>query len=96
MEKRIKIDENISIYIEKLFFEYNATTNVLRYLSSQEDIKREHLDRYFKDAKDKYIELELAKKEASDKYRPQNMCIERYSFDFDNCEIVYIGGECNG
>lgn len=96
MEKRIKIDNNISVYVEKLFFEYNAATNILRYLISQEDVKREYLDRYFEDAKNKYIELEIAKKEASDKYKPQNMRVERYNFDFDNCEIVYIGGECNG
>jgi len=95
MEKRIKIDGNISTYIEKLFFEYKAVMNILRYLTSQDGVKRKYLDGYFKDAKNKYMELELAKKEVSDKYRPQNMCIERYNFDFDNCEIVYIGGERN-
>lgn len=95
MEKRIKIDEGVSNYIEKLFFEYNAVNNILRYLTSQDDVKQEYLDRYFKDAEQKNIKLELAKKEISKQCQPKDMCVNRYYFDFDNCEIVYIGGECN-
>lgn len=95
MEKRIKIDEGISHYIEKLFFEYNATNNVLRYLASQDDVKQEYLDRYFKKAQERNIKLELAKKEVDKQYRPKNVCVKSYHFDFENCEIVYVGGECH-
>lgn len=96
MEKRIKITESLSNYIEKLHFEYNSMQNILRYLSSQESVKREYLDKYFEEAKQKNIELELAKKEVSQVYMPKDICACRYSFDFDNCEIVYNGGECHG
>lgn len=96
MEKRIKINEGLSAYVEKLFFEYNASQNILRYLASQDDVKKEHLDRYFEDAKQKNIELEMVKKEVSQQYFPKDMFVQRYTFDFDNCEIVYIGGEYNG
>lgn len=95
MDKRIKIHENVSNYVEKLFFEYNATINILKYLTAQDNTKLEYIEKYFKIAEEKYIELELAKKEISEQYRPQNMFVQRYSFDFDNCEIVYAGGECN-
>ena len=94
MEKRIKITEGLSNYVEKLYFEYNALQNILRYLSSQDDVKQEYLNRYFEEAKQKNMELELAKKEISDKYRPKYMHTCRYSFDFDNTEIVYFGGDC--
>ena len=93
MEKRVKITEGINNYIEKLFFEYNAIQNILRYLTSQDDVKSEYLDRYFEDAKIKNVELELAKQEVSKQYQPKNMYVHKYTFDFDNCEIVYVGGE---
>lgn len=95
MDKRIRIDEGISTYIEKLFFEYNSALNILRYLASQEDVKQEYLDRYFEDAKNKGIELELAKNEVSKKYQP-NGSFSKYNFDFENCEIVYVGGDSCG
>ena len=93
MEKRIKINETVNVYIEALFFEYNALQNILRYLSSQDDVKHEYIDRYFQEAKNKYIELELAKQEVAEQYKPNDMLVKKYTFDFDNCEIVYIGGE---
>lgn len=96
MGKRIKITESLSTYVEKLNFEYNAMQNILRYLSSQESVNQEYLDKYFEEAKQKNMELELAKKEISQAYMPKDICVCRYSFDFDNCEIVYSGGECHG
>jgi hypothetical protein len=95
MEKRIKIDAGLSTYVEKLFFEYNAGTKLLRYLASEDNIKQEYLDKYFEDTKNKGIELEIAKKEVSAQYMPKDMCVKRYTFDFDNCEIVYVGGDCH-
>ena len=39
MEKKVRIPEQVSTYVEKLFFEYNASVNILRYLMSQDDVK---------------------------------------------------------
>lgn len=95
MEKRIKISYDLSVYVERLFFEYNASMRILRYLASQDDVKQENLDKYFEEAKNIEMELELAKKEISDKYKPEG-CFCEYYFDFDACEIVYTGGGCRG
>lgn len=95
MEKRIKISNELSVYVERLFFEYNASMRTLRYLASQDDVKQERLDKYFNEAKNIDIELELAKREISDKYRPEG-CFKEYYFDFDTCEIVFTGGGCCG
>ena len=62
MEKRVRIPEQVSTYVEKLFFEYNASVNILRYLMSQDDVKDEYIQRYSKSAKEKYIELETAER----------------------------------
>lgn len=95
MEKRVKITNDLSIYVERLFFEYNSSIKILRYLASQDDVKQEYLDKYFEEAKNIDMELELAKKEISDKYKPEGCC-QSYYFDFDACEIVYTGGGCCG
>lgn len=94
MEKRIKIDEKASAYVEKLFFEYNARLNILRYLMSQSNVKVEYLSKYQKEAESKNMELELAKKEISNVYKPSKGA-NCYEFDFDNCEIIYRGEFCD-
>lgn len=93
MEKRIRIDYDLSVYIERLFFEYNAGLRILRYLASEESVKEEHLDKYFKETKEIEIELELAKKEISNQYKPSEE-FNNYHFDFETSEIIYTNGEC--
>ena len=89
MEKKVKIPEQVSAYVEKLFFEYNASLNILRYLMSQDDV----IDRYIKDYSNssgrKYTELEIAKETVSKKYAPKEFVAYNYNFDFDNNTIIY-------
>lgn len=94
MEKRIQIDEDLSIYVERLFFEHNAGLMILRYLASEKNVKQEYLDKYFEETKAIGIELELAKKEISNKYKPSTE-FNNYYFDFETFEIVYMtNGDC--
>ena len=48
MGKKVIIPEQVSGYVERLFFEYNASVNILRYLMSQDDVKDEYIQRYSK------------------------------------------------
>lgn len=85
----VKIDESASNYIEKLFYEYNASLNILRFLMSQDDVKSENLKMYCDASEEKYTALEIGKKEISEAYKPDGINDYTYTFDFDNQSIIY-------
>ena len=85
----VKIGEIASNYIEKLFYEYNASLNILRFLMSQDDVKEENLKTYCDVSEEKYTTLEIGKKEISEKYKPDGINNYNYTFDFDNQSIIY-------
>lgn len=90
MKRKIKISEEESNYIERLFFEYNASLNIIAYLMSKEEVKDIHLQRYLDISEIKYTELEIAKKNISKKYKPDDFSENyNYSFDFNNEELIY-------
>lgn len=89
-EVKVKIPNEISDYVEMLFFEYNQEMKILSYLAAQPNTKKEHLDAYYAEAKEKGVALEMAKENAKEQYRPceadKIMC---YQFDFINGEIIF-------
>ena len=87
--KTVNIGENASNYIEKLFYEYNASLNILRFLMSQDDVKPENLKIYCDTSEEKYTTLEIGKKEISGRYKPEGINNYNYTFDFDNHSIIY-------
>lgn len=91
MDKKISVimahDE--AAYLERLYFEYQATLSILRYLTSQDGIKDEYIDRYTKDHNEKFTAFEIAKKEILDKYLPEGMEKYNYFIDFDRARIDY-------
>ena len=91
MEKKVRIPVEVSTYVEKLFFEYNESLNILRYLMSQDDVKDEYIQRYSESSEEKYMELETAKREISKEYAPAEFDRYNYNFDFDNYIITYTG-----
>ena len=58
---------------------------------SQDDVKDEYIQRYSKSAKEKYIELETAKREVTKEYAPAEFDEYNYNFDFDDYTIIYTG-----
>lgn len=85
----VKISESASNYIERLFYEYNASLNILRFLMVQDDVKEENLKMYCDASEEKYTALEIGKKEISAKYKPDGINNYNYTFDFDNHSIIY-------
>ena len=57
----INIPEDLSVEIERLFFEYNAALSVCRFLMSQEGINDEMMQKYLDSVECKWVELEMAK-----------------------------------
>lgn len=86
----VNIPTELSDWIEKLFFEYNARLNVFKFLIKDNDIEQNILDKYQKEIENKYTELELAKKQVSEQFKPydfNNSYI--YNFNFDENTIIY-------
>ena len=91
MERKVIISDQVSAYVERLFFEYNASLNILRYLMSQDDVKDEYIQRYLDCSEKKYTELEIAKEYISKEYAPYEFGKYNYRFDFENDTIIYTG-----
>ena len=91
MDKKVSvtIEYGEAMYLERLYFEYMASLNILRYLTSQEGTKEEYLDRYNKSYEEKYTAFELAKQDVLDKYRPEGMEKYNYFIDFDRAKVEY-------
>lgn len=90
VEIKVKLTEEESNYIERLWFEYNASLNILRFLMSQEGVLEKHLQKYLDSSEAKYTELEMAKKEISSIYKPEKLTGSyEYRFEFDEDCLVY-------
>lgn len=89
-EIKVKLTSEDSIYVERLWFEYNASLNILRFLMSQDDVLEKHLQKYLDSSETKYTELEMAKKEISSLYKPKEITGDfDYRFDFDDECLTY-------
>lgn len=91
MDKKVSItiEYGEAMYLERLYFEYMASLNILRYLTSQDGTKEEYLDRYNKSYEEKYTAFELAKQDVLDKYKPEGMEEYNYFIDFDRARVEY-------
>lgn len=99
MEKiTVNILERESDYVFCLFYAYEASLKILRYLMVQKDLSEDDIKRYSKVSEDKYLELQIAKSEYAKKYCPKKDVPYTCVFDFDNDAIIYtynLEGECN-
>ena len=91
MDKKVSvtIEYGEAMYLERLYFEYMASLNILKYLTSQDGTKEEYLDRYNKSYEEKYTAFKLAKQDVLDKYRPEGMEEYNYFIDFDRAKVEY-------
>ena len=91
------IKVNISIEdsqaVEKAFYEYNASLNILSYLFKQQEINEEYLEQYIQKSERYYIILEETKEVVSNKYKPNDGKEYNYIFDFDNYMIKFMERE---
>lgn len=86
----VKIDSEDSRLIEKAFYEYQASLNILSYLLKQENINMKYIEDYTKKTEQYFVILEEYKSIVSSKYMPQDEKEYNYSFDFINETINFI------
>lgn len=85
MKVTIKPEE--SLLVEKLFFEYNASVDVLKFLAGQDNVSIETLKKYNDIIMEKNWELEQAKKAVTSRYQPEGCT--NYLFVFEENTIEF-------
>lgn len=87
----IKILEEDSNYIERLFYEHAAGKDNIAFLMKDSDVNRELLQEYINVVEIRFYELQKAKVLISKKYEPVELKGKSYSytFDFENESIIY-------
>lgn len=84
--KKQKITYDESILIEKSYYEYKSSLDILSYLMKQDKINENYLNQYLKKSEEYYIIFEETKQLIFNKY---NLHLKTYNFDFNNLFILY-------
>ena len=84
---KVSISPEESAKVERLFFEYNESVDVLRFLMTQKGLPVENLKKYNDVIMEKNWELERAKQEITAKYRPEGT--SHYVFLFEENAIDF-------
>ena len=93
MEKRIKItqEENDNVY--NLYTSHISYLNILQFLINNGPVQDKELyDKKWDEAIALNIKLDEAKRAIEQKYKPAGDW-ERYEFDFNNQQVVFIKNE---
>ena len=91
MKQAIKITQEECDHVQRLFYKYNAYISMLEYLANTISDTAIY-DKKWNEAVDLWIELDKAKTAAEMKYKPAGEW-DRYEFDFDNVQVVFIKNE---
>ena len=84
---KVVITPEESQKVERLFFEFSASVEVLKYLMAQEGMSEENIKKYNDIIMEKNWELERAKHEVSSKYHPEGTT--SYAFLFEENAIEF-------
>lgn len=80
----ITITPEDSAYVEKLYYEYISTLDILQFLLEQPTIKRQDIiEQIIERTENRKIELELAKNFILNKYIKDRQNYKNYNFNFN-------------
>ena len=89
MEKRIKITPGESENVQMLYSTYISYMNILQFFMNNPITNQELFDRKWEEAIQFNIKLDEAKRAIEKKYKPAGEW-DRYEFDFDKQQVVFI------
>lgn len=87
MEKKIKITEGLSNYIEGLQYELEATKDIIAFLCRDELVDKTALEYYHNKCTELYTAYEMAKKELTDMYK----ITDQWTLDFSDATVTVFG-----
>lgn len=87
----VEIPKEESTKVERLWYEYNASRDIIKFLMSDKTVIWETLQEYINVAEKRFTELEMVKQAVASAYRPATVDLAKwnYSFDFNNYKIVF-------
>lgn len=85
---QIIIQPDDMLLIEKAYYEYNASLNILSYLLKQKEINENYLNQYLKKSEEYYIYFEELKQSIFIKYQINIANFKNYSFDFESNILI--------
>lgn len=81
----IPIDEQDSLQLEKITYEYQSSLNILAYLLQQSNINEKYLNDYFKKSELYFIEMKEIENILLEKYTNKKIIFNKqYYFNFQN------------
>lgn len=89
MEKRIKITPEENENVQVLYSTYISYMNILQFFMNNPITNQELFDRKWEEAVQLNIKLDEAKRAIEKKYKPTGEW-NRYEFDFDKQQVVFI------
>lgn len=89
MEKRIKITPGESENVQMLYSTYISYMNILQFFMNNPITNQELFDRKWEEAVQLNIKLDEAKRAVEKAYKPAGDW-DRYEFDFDKQQVVFI------
>ena len=86
----IPIDEQDSLQLEKITYEYQSSLNILAYLLQQSNINEKYLNDYFKKSELYFIEMKEIENILLEKYTNKKIIFNKqYYFNFQN-KYIFI------
>ena len=96
-EYRVSIDPELSLNIERQFYEWKGGQENIAFLMKEKDVNHELLQEYINIVETRYASLEMLKTAAGKEFCPEFLKKSgedyAYTFLFDSCEILYTAGE---
>ena len=80
----INIEECVSTYIEKLWYDYNALLNLITYMTKN-GVAMSEMEYYKQQLQSSYMALEVGKQKIANKYI--DFPYSTYTFNFDNMTL---------
>lgn len=90
-EFKVNIGEENSRKMEKIWYEYNAARDIVKFLMEGGTVSFENLQEYLMVAEARFVESEKMKESLAKEFKPEEVDLTKYnySFNFDDFTIEF-------
>lgn len=82
-EFKVNIGEEKSREMEKAWYEYNASRDIIAFLMQQDGVKFENLQEYINVAEIRFVECEKLKESLAKEFKPEEVDLTKYNYGFN-------------
>lgn len=87
----VDIPEEELTTLERAWYEYNGSRDIIAYLMTQQAVRWEALQEYINVSEQKFTRCEMEKFRLASQYKPEEVDLNKYNFNFDfqNCTVTF-------